>query len=285
MIDNEMKLAHTVNSTTTTKGNCSATVIAQTENPYTGVIVTTFELVYPRFIHAEFMTHRMFSRNASSSRAIPIERLIDEATVTPVHWTKNEKGMVGKESFTPAEIECLKGQWEGAREKAIATAKNMSYLNVHKQVANRLLEPFSFIKVVCTATDWENFFKLRLAPDVEPHMNDLACAMRVAGAGSTPKVATRHMPYCDDLSADFENPWAISAARCARVSYNSHNGTKATTEADIKLYNSLREHGHMTPLEHFCFAYDDKRYYANLNTWASHRYCIEHKLMGVKNGS
>ena len=281
MLDNELKLAHTVNDSTNTVGNCTATVLAMTKNPYTDVVITTFELVYPRFIHAEFMTHRMFSRNASSSRAIPIERLIDEATVTPVHWTKNEKGMVGKEDFTPAEIECLKGQWEGAREKAITTAKNMSYLNVHKQVANRLLEPFSFIKVVCTATEWDNFFKLRLASDVEPHMRDLATAMWWSGAEVKPKEDTRHIPYCDTLPEHFENPWVISGARCARVSYNSHNGTKATFEADMKLYNSLREHGHMTPLEHCCFAYDDDRFYANLHTWASHRYCIEHKLMGV----
>lgn len=279
--ENRMLLQHTVNNTTVKKGICSATVIASTRNPYTGIVVTTMELVYPRFIHSEFMTHRMFSRNASSSRAIPVERLISEATVTPIHWTKNEKGMVGKETFTDEDIERLKSQWDCARFSAKYNARNMSYIGVHKQVANRLLEPFSFIRVVCTATEWNNFFMLRMASDAEPHMRDLAHAMYASMCNSTTIESASHKPYCDNLPKDFDKPWIISGARCARVSYNSHNGNASTIEADTKLYESLRSQGHMTPLEHYCFAYDDDRFYANLHTWASHRYCIENNLMGV----
>lgn len=277
--ENEMLLQHTVNDTTVKKGICSATVIASTRNPYTGTVITTMELVYPRFIHSEFMTHRMFSRNASSSRAIPVERLIKEATVIPIHWTKNEKGMVGKETFSEDDIERLKAQWGCARYSAKYNARNMSFIGVHKQVANRLLEPFSFIRVVCTATEWNNFFTLRMAPDAEPHMNDLAHAMYDSMYNSVPIEALEHKPYCDNLPKDFNEPWIVSGARCARVSYNKYTGVPSIVSEDTKLYKSLRDNGHMTPLEHYCFAYNDKGFYANLRSWASHRYCIEHNSL------
>ena len=270
---NELKLNHTVNDSTTQVGNCSATVIACTKNPINSRVITTLELIYPRFIHSEFMTHRMFSRNASSSRAIPIKRLIEEATVTPTHWMPNGKGMVNNSEITDAtEIETYETAWELARTGAIRNAKNLESLGLHKQIVNRLLEPFSFIKVVVTATEWDNFFKLRLADDAEPHMRDLAKAMKDAMDKVTPMIGFIHAPYCEE---GYKTPH-LSAARCARVSYNKHDGTKPSYLDDVDLASLLMKGGHMTPFEHFCYASSKDDYHANLKGWYSQRYKIEH---------
>lgn len=271
---NELKLNHTVNDSTTQIGNCSATVIARTKNPTNGKVITTLELVYPRFIHSEFMTHRMFSRNASSSRAIPISRIIEEATMTPTHWMANGKGMVNNEEVTdPDEIAKYEAYWESARTEAINHAVYLQEFGLHKQIVNRLLEPFSFIKVVVTATEWDNFFKLRLADDAEPHMRDLAKAMKEAMDKVEPKFGFIHTPYCD---GDFRIP-SLSAARCARVSYNKHDGSKPSHDDDLMLSDMLLESGHLTPFEHYCYASTKDKFYANLCGWFSKRYEIEHE--------
>lgn len=276
---NEYLLNHTKNSSSTRVGNCMATVIASTKNPNNNITVTTLELIYPRFIHSEFMTHRMFSRNASSSRAIPINRLIEEATVMPTHWMQNSKGMVNNAEITdPTKVWKYENAWKLARNEAISNAKRLESLGLHKQIVNRLLEPFSFIKVVVTATEWDNFFKLRLADDAEPHMRDLAKAMKKAMSKVVPVVGLIHAPYCEEG----EKIVYLSAARCARVSYNKHDGTKPSIAEDIKLAESLINGGHMTPFEHFCYASPRENFHANLKGWYSARYKFEY---GAKNGS
>jgi thymidylate synthase ThyX len=79
----------------------SAKIIADSisESEY-GDRITTFELEYPRFIHGELMTHRLFSRNAASSRAIPINKMMDQvltAPAMPVEWGLNKSGMQAEE--------------------------------------------------------------------------------------------------------------------------------------------------------------------------------------------
>lgn len=273
---NDYLLNHTENFSSTRVGNCMATVIARTKNPMNNVVITTLELIYPRFIHSEFMTHRMFSRNASSSRAIPIKRLIEEATVTPTHWMTNGKGMVNNEEIIDeAEIEKCETAWELARTGAIRNAKNFDAIGIHKQIVNRLLEPFSFIKVVVTATEWDNFFDLRLADDAEPHMRDLAKAMKDAMNYVDPYVGFIHAPYCQE---GYKTPY-LSAARCARVSYNKHSGEKPTYEEDVNLAGILMDGWHMTPFEHYCYATLKDDFYANLKGWYSHRYKLEHGVV------
>ena len=74
----------------------SVKVIADSISAHTKQRITTLELEYPRFIHAELMTHRVFSRNSSSSRAIPIQTMINHikaTTAIPIHWGKNQSGM------------------------------------------------------------------------------------------------------------------------------------------------------------------------------------------------
>lgn len=237
----------------------------------------TLQLRYPRFIHAEFMTHRVFSRNASSSRAIPIERMIQDVIddpAMPVAWGTNKPGMqAGEECTNPIWIEgdpfgpdTREMAWLSAMTQAVIHARAFAAAGYHKQVVNRLLEPFGHISVVVTATEWDNFFALRCHPDADPTMRTLAEAMREVIAGSTAEVLQHnwswHLPYIteDDWRTDHVQSRRqdeanmflamISAARCARVSYLNHDGSNPDIEKDLALAKRLLESRHMSPFEH-----------------------------------
>lgn len=227
----------------------------------------TMQLRYPRFIHAEFMTHRQFSRNASSSRAVPIGRVIQEVMddpAMPVSWGKNQPGMQARGVVdNPARAMEL---WLDARDRAVDAARTAQEMGLHKQVVNRLLEPFSHISVVVTATDWDNFFMLRCHEDADPTMRALAEAMRDTVKASTPTglaVNEWHTPYA-------EVSRMISAARCARVSYLNHDGSTPDGEKDLDLANKLLKSKHMSPFEHQAMPDPGKRH-ANLTGWKSFR--------------
>lgn len=209
--------------------------------------LTTFVLRYPRFIHAEFMTHRVFSRNASSSRAIPVAKMIQaikDDPAMPVYWGKNQSGMQAAEELSAPEIEDMKGFWLSARNEAIRHAEEMLSRGLHKQIANRILEPWMHIEVVCTANQWANFYALRDHPDAQPEMQALAKAMFEAHVASQPEILLPglwHLPFVseDEQEVEYgtrsvakagEYLCKVSAARCARVSYLKHDGTKSTPE-------------------------------------------------------
>lgn len=262
----------------------SAKIIADSVNPLGSNRLTTFELRYPRFIHAELMTHRVFSRNASSSRAIPVERLIADIikdTAMPIHWGKNQKGMQADEEHNALveDIEVYLGDgdfdteyvsretaWLIARDNAILSARKFTAAGYHKQIVNRLLEPFSHINVVVTSTEYQNWFALRNHPDAQPEIRELARQMLECMRASKPfemAHAEWHLPYVDAEAWDMiEEEFGgrgsmdiakqVSAARCARVSYKTHDGKTPTIEADIALYERLAagEPKHASPLEH-----------------------------------
>lgn len=155
----------------------SAKIVADSISPAGGRLVT-MELCYPRFIHSEFLTHRMFSRNASSSRAIPVEKMlqqVQENPAMPVHWGKNQPGMQAREEIFP---NTGKDLWKIYAKQTAKNAEELNLIGYHKQVVNRLLEPFQYIKVIVTATEWDNFFKLRLHEDAQPEMYELARCMK-----------------------------------------------------------------------------------------------------------
>lgn len=245
----------------------------------------TMQLRYPRMIHAEFMTHRVFSRNASSSRAIPIERMIQDViddTAMPVAWGSNKPGMqAGTEvPHWPVATEC----WLDAMQAAVERAKELNSLGLHKQIANRLLEPFGHISVVVTATEWENFFALRCHPDADPTMRALAEAMRDAIENSVPEDTRLHLPYLPHWAncgtwaeAEVQKLMMVSAARCARVSYLNHDGTNPDIEKDLALAKRLFESKHMSPFEHQARATSDEgtALWGNFTGWDQHRKMIE----------
>ena len=141
-----------------------AKIIADSISPQ-GKRITTYLLTYPRFIHAELMTHRLFSRNSASSRAIPFEKMVKmvkEDPFIPIAWQKDHKGMQGSDYIeTEDGLYVSIRYWLEARDRAIKAAQDLHSCNITKQLCNRLLEPFMWHTVLVTATEWENFFELR----------------------------------------------------------------------------------------------------------------------------
>ena len=249
------------------KGGIEAKVVAHSE--YAATEICTLELKYPRFIHAEFMTHRVFSRNASSSRAIPVEKLlkqIAEYPAMPVHWGKNQPGMQAREEHDDlvvlnphddGEFQVTKEEaWSLGASEASYYARCFSEAGYHKQIVNRLTEPFQFIKVVVTSTEWDNFFKLRLHEDAQPEIYELARCMFEAMNKSDPNYLEDyewHLPYIlegERIQTTLEDQKRASVGRCARVSYQNHDNTKPVIEKDIGLHDILLNAGHMSPFEH-----------------------------------
>lgn len=227
--------------------------------------LTTFQLRYPRFIHGEYMTHRVFSRNASSSRAIPVKKLISdiiEDTAMPIHWGKNRPGMqANEEHYDLLQIndENLSREeaWLKARDSAIEIATQFMHAGYHKQIVNRILEPFSHISVVCTATDFNNFFALRSHEDAQPEIKCLSDKMIEELANSIPnqlETGMWHLPYVleSENYLPLETKRKISVARCARVSYLRHDGTTPDITKDVELHDVLvvSRPLHASPAEH-----------------------------------
>lgn len=259
----------------------SAKIIADTISPV-GKRITTLQLRYPRYIHAEFMTHRQFSRNASSSRAIPIEQLIKdvlEDKVEPV-FMENQKGMAASVPLTGWRLATAKLLWDQARSKAISSAHSLAAQGVHKQIANRLLEPFSHINVLVTSTEWDNFFNLRIAPGAQQEICELAKAMKKSMDDSIPEEGVIHLPYIDSEDEKHFNNIVydlqkISVARCARVSYLNFENKKSY-EDDMRLFTQLYDNKHMSPFEHSAFAmFEPDRSSRNFKGWIQFRESIE----------
>lgn len=233
----------------------------------------TFELTYPRIIHAELLTHRTLSRNAMSSRAVPIKTLIDQVVnspAQPIEFGKNKTGM-SSDGELDAFVEGYTANewWNLAGLSASRFANAFAEAGYHKQVANRLLEPFQFMKTVVTGTEFDNFFKLRLAADVDPTMKELASCMKEAYDSSTPellKAGEWHTPYVehfresdggatleyivDNISVTLEEAKAISASSCAQISYRNIDNSY---DKAMKIYDRLgvgTEHFHASPFEH-----------------------------------
>jgi hypothetical protein len=260
--------------------------------------LTTLELRYPRFIHAEVMTHRAFARNASSSRAIPVERLIQDALeepALPIHWGQNQAGMQARGELDEAGRSIVQAAWLQARDAAVAQARIMAAQGAHKQLVNRILEPFTHIRVVITATEWANFFALRRHADAQPEIRHLADLMWVAMQTSQPvdlRPGEWHLPYVTANEAlDVEHALKVSTARCARVSYRLHDGKPTTLEKDLALYETLvgADPKHASPAEHQ--ATPDDQYlmgqwhrpalHGPFNGWVQHRKMLPNENISI----
>ena len=217
--------------------------------------LTTFRVRYPRMVHAEMLTHRVFSRNSSSSRAIPIEKMIKdirEDPVIPIVWGRNQKGMQADKMLSSYEQELALQAWLSARDNAIHQAEKLIDIGAHKQIVNRLLEPWMWITVIITATEWENFFRLRCHETAQPEIQEIANMMNMSRQTSFPKSNIWHIPYMlpEDADRSLSERLNISVARCARVSYRPHGTEQYDPEADLILYKRLLESGHVSPMEH-----------------------------------
>ena len=260
-----------------------AKIIADSLNPQ-GDRLTTFIVTFPRIILAEFNTHRMFSRNSASSRAIPFEKMVksvQENPFIPIAWQKDHKGMQGTEYWT-TDIDKLELEWLQAKNKAVFQATTLHDAGVTKQLCNRLLEPFMWHTVIMTSgkEGLENFFNLRNHEDAEIHIQELAKRMKKSMSNSTPKILHTgewHIPFSDDIDTikldsvfkvgkgpmnRLEAKIQIATARCARVSYTvvGEEGKEPNYENDIKLHDKLLESGHFSPFEHCAKAMSYEEY-------------------------
>lgn len=223
-----------------------------------GYRIITQEVTLPRPILAELNTHRMIVKSAASSRAIPVAKRIEmvrNEMFMPAKFGLNEPGMQASNILEDAAQKAAEEVWRDAALAAADYADELVDLGVHKQHANRLLEPFVYVKAVVTYTESENLYALRDHPDAQPEFLLLARAMRAAETNSTPKTLDDdqwHIPYLttDEDSLDLMTRLRISAARCARISYRTHDGKIPDTEKDLALSASLLSSGHMSPFDH-----------------------------------
>lgn len=248
--------------------------------------LTTFELTYYRGVHSEMMTHRAFSRNSASSRAIPVHKMISSVMdnpYVPEYWGKYQKGMQAHEEVSnPQEKKVV---WLQGRNRAVQTVIELLYdirlpsnsgearirealamcdltptmtldNAPHKQLVNRILEPYMWHKVVLTGTSFDNFFNLRNHVDADPAIQAIAALMASAYTQSLPEAVRPgqwHLPLLDDSEANqltIDEAQRISAARCARTSYLTHDGIRNFTK-DFELFDKLvTGKPHLSPLEH-----------------------------------
>lgn len=243
----------------------SAKVIADSVSPK-GVRLTTLEIVMHRFVLAESNTHRTFSRNSSSSRAVPVRKQLQkylEDPAYPIEWPAEQSGMQGGELLEGPDWNRAVELWSDVQNYTYSRIRN--YLTdvdqekgkaLHKSLLNRLLEPMQWHTVVVTSTRWENFFNQRLAPEAMPEIRVAAEKMKVALNHSEPRdlqASEWHLPYLsdDERGVALGDAVRISAARCARVSYERQGDMRKYIE-DLDLYERLADNLHMSPLEHIC---------------------------------
>lgn len=216
---------------------------------------------------------------------MPTSKLLDRVAndpVLPLEWGRNKAGMSADEVLAPEDEERAKRIWLSARDAAIAHARDLAELKVHKQDVNRMLEPFLWHTVIVTATEWENFFTLRCAPTAQPEIREAARRMRDAMAASVPQPVGDgqwHLPLIqdDERRLDVETQKKISAARCARVSYLTHAGTREI-EKDAELHDRLKRERHLSPFEHVATPARDTGFHANVRGWIQMRREIEREL-------
>jgi len=274
----------------------SASILADSISP-AGYRITTLRVTFPRFVLPEFNTHRAFSRSFRSSRAVPTKVLLEEVRSNPVipcEFGLNRPGMQASDNMVGCELEQAKFFWVKAAREAADRAEELAALHVHKQVTNRLIEPFLWVHGVVTATEWNNFFRLRCHNDAQPEFRALAIAMRTAIEESTPEqkyYGEWHVPFIREEDKrdmlNFEDILNISAARCARVSYKPFGSNSySTISDDLDLVQKLMgsDPKHFSPFEHQARVPEegyDYLMFANLEGWASRRTVIEYpKIAG-----
>lgn len=278
------------------KTNITAKVICDSISEQ-GVRLTTLEIEYPRFIHSELMTHRMLSKNSSSSRAIPVGKMlgqIEENIAEPVYWGKAKKGMQADEEVDYQDLWWYKDIWKYTFEEVSYRVKQLvgevqEFEPLHKQIPNRLLEPFQMMKVVITGTDWGNFFNLRIHKDAQPEICMLAYKIYKVMEWSKPQKLLQgqyHLPYVcnsyeiseegfpildtlaycteDNKLLSLEEAIKISAASCASVSYRTEG---MTLEKADKIFDMLikAEVIHSSPFEHLATPIKQPCYITGVN--------------------
>lgn len=230
----------------------------------------------PRIILAELNTHRRFSHNSASTRAVPTSKLIEQVRTDPfipLQWGKNMPGMQAFEEIT--DIPRCRQAWIDASRSAADHAERLMQMGLHKQIAGRVLEPFAWTLVLISATEWDNFFRLRDHPDAEPHIRLLAQRIRDARDHATPQFLDSgefHLPFLTDeeKTLTFENKLILTVARCASTSYKTVDGFDMVVDRARKIFDKLIKSvpAHSSPLEHIAAADE----YLKIPSWRYPQY-------------
>lgn len=291
-----------------------AQIIKDSINSATDDRLTTYVVSFPRFINAEVLRHRMLSFNSASSRAIPTSKIIKDIKdnpAMPVFWGKNQSGMqaydelddtvkkhyVWKKSYSSVygvgfsdeaitDKEYAKKCWLDARDDMVNAAENLTKLGLHKQIANRIIEPWQNITLIISGTEWENFFKLRADRYAQPEFRELAYKMLELYNKNIPIIKNpsesrwfaetvqgdSHIPYEDNMPNGVTGLGAVrvAVARCARVSYLTQDG-EIDLAKDYELYDRLIAGGHFSPCEHIAFPSKESKFYGNFKGWVQYR--------------
>lgn len=266
-------------------------IIKHSRGPH-GKDVVTWEARYWRAIHGELLTHRDFSRSSSSSRAVPVKRMLAQVwkdPAGPMHWGANRPGMQATEQLTGWRLVVAKLLWRSAAKFAALHSWAMMKVGLHKQVANRATEPYQYIHTLITTTERDNFYKLRRHKDAMPEMRDLADAMYEAEIASTPellKPGQWHLPFvtpAEVYSYGLAQALKMSTARNARVSFLNHDGSNPNPVRDYKLHDDLvgSDPIHASPAEHAVECMPDNQRYANLVGFRSYRMAVECRALRV----
>lgn len=261
----------------------SAKIIADSVTP-AGHRLTTYVITYPRLILAEVNTHRMLSKNSASSRAIPIMRMIRNVwsnPAMPISWGVNGRGMQAKSELTGIRRWMCAFTWRLGSKLACIISYMLYKLGSHKQISNRVTEPWQYMTTVVSATEWSNFFNLRAHKDAQPEFRELALQMLEAYVASTPKQlqwGEWHLPFADKFLGESiaeEDLLKIVSARGARVSYNNFEG-EIEHAKDYALTDSLIQSKHMSPLEHAGMAAErvEERQRSNFTGYIQYRKTI-----------
>lgn len=268
----------------------SVRIIADAVSPG-GHRLTTWELRYPEMVHAELMTHRLFSRNAASSRAVPTRNILRQVLVVPalpVWWGRNQAGMQAREELTGLRRTVTIWYWCVTRLFAVLRALVLCKLGLHKQLANRHLFQWKFITVIVSATDFDGWFALRDHPAAQPEIAWIAREMRWQYRAKQPtrvEAGYWHLPYVsgsETVALGIEAAKKVSVGRCARVSYLTHDGRR-DPEEDVKLYEKLvaAEPPHMSPFEHVAVALPGDERSGNFTGWGQLRKTIPNEHAGM----
>lgn len=249
-------------------GEAKVSVIADSINE-DGDRILTFSIKMARFVLSELNTHRVLSRNSGSSRAVPVakqlQKMRDGDFFIPQRVGYNQKGMQSKEFLNENDLKKFKEDWVNAAMKAVDLAEEWSSntyvtgseLGIHKQHANRILEPYIWHEVVITGTLWDGFIEQRDHQDAQPEIEAVGHCINKLVEQSQPELikwGEWHLPFIKEQDREeisTEDLPKVSAARSARVSYLTHMGEREISE-DLRLYGHLVNHypPHASPLEH-----------------------------------
>lgn len=258
-----------------------------------GCRITTVEATFPRFVLAEFNTHKSLARNSASSRAIPVDRqlqMVTEHPFVPQQFPINRPGMSAAEYVGPEDPRYLnlRNEWLAASRNAVATASYLFENRVHKQIANRVLEPFMWHAVIATATwdewDWPNFFSLRISEHAQPEIRRAAEAIKAACDASEPQLLDNdewHLPLIDaDDDRPLDQKIRSSVARCAAVSYNRHR--VQDLDKEYARYDSLATQRHLSPFEHAAHPQAGRN--GPFTGWRNGRWYVERQIDPLSRG-